>query len=289
MAREHCPADRNRTQNHHPCVTHHLKLRYFQQGAFPIGNVENEHVFGLHPFYGGIMETTLRLHYAPDNASLIIRLALEELGLRYETCLVDRANNAQSQAPYLAINPNGTIPVLETPDGVLFETAAILLWLSEVTGKLAPAVGTPERAQFLKWMVWCSNTFHIDLRHFFYPEKFIGADLDQQIQLRKMFRARIERDLEILEAGLAGTSAPAGGDAPTLLDFYVPCLLRWTKLYAERPNQPWFELSRYPTLLTIAQRAEARASTQSAQIAEGLGPCPFTAPILATPPEGSAT
>ena len=105
------------------------------------------------------METTLRLHYAPDNASLIIRLALEELGLRYETCLVDRAKNAQSQATYLAINPNGTIPVLETPDGVLFETAAILLWLSEVTGKLAPAVGTPERAQFLKWMVWCSNTF----------------------------------------------------------------------------------------------------------------------------------
>ncbi|MGA0924606.1 MAG: glutathione S-transferase, partial [Lutimaribacter sp.] len=39
--------------------------------------------------------STLRLHYAPDNASLIIRLALEELRLPYTTCLVDRARTAQ--------------------------------------------------------------------------------------------------------------------------------------------------------------------------------------------------
>ncbi|CUH77956.1 Disulfide-bond oxidoreductase YfcG [Tritonibacter multivorans] len=235
------------------------------------------------------METTLRLHYAPDNASLIIRLALEELGLAYETCLVDRATGAQSQPAYLALNPNGTIPALETPDGVLFETAAILMWLSETTGKLAPAVDTPKRAHFLKWMIWCSNTFQVDLRHFFYPEKFIGPDPDQQRQLRGMFRARIEGDLDILEAGLVATPGLAGGGTPTLLDIYIPCLLRWTKLYAELPNQPWFELSRYPILHAIAQRAETRASTQAAQIAEGLGPHPFTAPILATPPEGSAT
>lgn len=31
-----------------------------------------------------------RLHYAPDNASLVIRLVLEDLRLPYETVLVDR-------------------------------------------------------------------------------------------------------------------------------------------------------------------------------------------------------
>ena len=41
------------------------------------------------------MSHRLRLHYAPDNASLCIRLALEELGLPYETVLVDRATQAQ--------------------------------------------------------------------------------------------------------------------------------------------------------------------------------------------------
>ncbi|MEY8839828.1 glutathione S-transferase, partial [Cribrihabitans sp. XS_ASV171] len=41
------------------------------------------------------MTDTLRLHYAPDNASLIIRLALEEMRLPYQAVLVDRAARAQ--------------------------------------------------------------------------------------------------------------------------------------------------------------------------------------------------
>jgi len=57
-----------------------------------------------------------RLHYAPDNASLIVRLVLEDLGVPYETVLVNRAAGGQREAPYLALNPNGLIPVLETPD-----------------------------------------------------------------------------------------------------------------------------------------------------------------------------
>ncbi|MBO9398892.1 glutathione S-transferase family protein [Shimia sp. R9_2] len=235
------------------------------------------------------MIETFRLHYAPDNASLIIRLALEELGLSYETLLVDRRNKAQCSPAYLALNPNGTIPVLETSDGVLFETAAILMWLSETTGKLAPPTGSPLRAPFLKWMFWCSNTFQIDLRHFFYPEKFIGHDPEHQAQLRKIFRQRLEQDLQILEDGLTQTPDLAGAEAPTLLDIYVPCLLRWTKLYADLPDHRWFDINRYPTLLRICTRAEARASTHAAQIAEGLGPTPFTNPALAAPPEGSAT
>ncbi|MBO9408924.1 glutathione S-transferase family protein [Shimia sp. R9_1] len=235
------------------------------------------------------MTETFRLHYAPDNASLIIRLALEELGLSYETLLVDRRNKAQFSPAYLALNPNGTIPVLETSDGVLFETAAILMWLSETTEKLAPPPGSPLRAPFLKWMFWCSNTFQIDLRHFFYPEKFIGDDPEHQAQLRKIFRQRLEQDLQILEDGLTQTSDLAGAETATLLDIYVPCLLRWTKLYADLPDHRWFDINRYPTLLRICTRAEARASTHAAQIAEGLGPTPFTNPALAAPPEGSAT
>ena len=72
---------------------------------------------------------TYVIHYAPDNAVLIIRLALEQRGLPYHAQLVDRAAQAQRAPAYLALNPNGLIPVLETPQGPLFETAAILLWL----------------------------------------------------------------------------------------------------------------------------------------------------------------
>jgi len=79
---------------------------------------------------------TYVLHYAPDNASMIFRLALEHLGVAYQTALVDRAAGGQNAAAYLALNPNGLIPVLETPQGPIFETGAILLWLGDTHGGL---------------------------------------------------------------------------------------------------------------------------------------------------------
>lgn len=235
------------------------------------------------------MTAPFRLHYAPDNASLIVRLALEELGLPYECVLVDRRAKAQQSEAYLKLNPNGTIPVLETPHGALFETAAILLWLGDSRGALVPGLSDTLRAPFLKWLFWTSNTLHIDLRQTFYPEKFVGADPSHQAQLRLVLRQRLQAHLAMLEEALATTPGLAGGDTPTLLDLYLPCLLRWTQLYAQTPDATWFDLAHYPTLHSLCARAETRPSTLAAQAAEGLGPTPFTRPTLATPPEGSAT
>ena len=235
------------------------------------------------------MTQSYRLHYAPDNASLVIRLALEELGLEYQTCLVDRRAVAQHLPDYLEMNPNGTIPVLETPDGILFETAAILLWLADRHGTLAPAPNAPLRAPFLKWLFWCSNTLQNDLRQFFYPEKFIGPDHTDQTQLRQVCLQRIQKDLAIIEQGLQDTPGLTNGDQASALEIYLACLLRWCKLYAETPEAPWLDLQSYPTLQALCTKAETRASTRAAQTAEGLGPSPFTQPHLANPPEGSAT
>ena len=55
------------------------------------------------------MKPEYRLHYAPDNASLVIRLVLEELGQPYETVLVDRKAQAQNSPEYRALNPGGLV------------------------------------------------------------------------------------------------------------------------------------------------------------------------------------
>ena len=90
------------------------------------------------------------LHYAPDNASLIVRLALEELGVPYRTALVDRSVKAHRGAAYRALNPAGRIPTLETPQGPISETGAILLWLAETHGALLPGAGAWSRPAWLK-------------------------------------------------------------------------------------------------------------------------------------------
>lgn len=235
------------------------------------------------------MTTRYRLHYAPDNASLVIRLALEELGMPYDTVLVDRSAEAQDSTEYRALNPNGLIPVLETPDGSMFETAAILLWLADRHGALAPPVDGDQRAGFLKWLFFASNTLHADMRMLFYPEKYIGPVRSQQQQLRQMQRQRLHVHLGNLDEAIADNSSWLGGADLSILDIYLACQLRWMALYPRECDRSWFKLTNYPHLHILCARLESRDSVKIARNAEGLGATPFTNPTPANPPEGSAT
>ncbi|WP_122073947.1 glutathione S-transferase family protein [Pseudophaeobacter sp. EL27] len=235
------------------------------------------------------MTQSYRLHYAPDNASLVIRLALEELGLPYETALVDRSAGAQNSAAYRAINPNGLIPVLETSDGAIFETAAILLWLADRHETLAPAPESPVRAAFLKWLFFASNTLHADLRICFYPQKYIGSDAADQAALSKVIKQRLQLHLGHLNDLAATKPTWFGASQPSVIDFYLACMMRWMALYPAKSDRSWFDLGQYPQLAALLQRLESRPATLAAQAAEGLGPTPFTLPSFANPPEGSAT
>ena len=53
----------------------------------------------------------MQLHYYPSNASMAPHLLLEELGAPHELVLVDRTQSAHKSPAYLALNPNGLIPV----------------------------------------------------------------------------------------------------------------------------------------------------------------------------------
>ncbi|GGX54677.1 glutathione S-transferase [Tateyamaria omphalii] len=224
------------------------------------------------------------LHYAPDNASLIIRLALDTIGLAYSTVLVDRSKREQCSASYRKLNPNGLIPTFETPDGTLFETGAILLWLVDTHGVIGPKAGDEGRAAFLKWLFFCANTVHPHMQLLFYPDKLVGDDPGLKQSVTDGARRALMRDFAILEQA---ANQAFGDDTPTAIDFYVACLLRWCAIYGP-DNRDWFTLAHSPRLSHICKRADAWPATEIAIRAEGLGPAPFTAPQRPNPPEGSA-
>ena len=221
------------------------------------------------------------LHYAPDNASLIIRLALEELGAPYRTALVDRRVGDQRSPAFLEKNPNGLIPALETPDGVLFETGAALLWLCDRHGGLAPVPHSSARGDFLKWLFFCSNTLHANLRGLFYPQYFVGPDHAAQ----KCLTAQLQDNL-IHDFGIIDKCLPETPDVDAL-DLYVAACLRWAQIYGPE-DRNWADLAKWPRLLARILRLEARPSVAALVKAEGLGARPFTRPHRPTPPEGSA-
>ena len=220
------------------------------------------------------------LHYAPDNASLIIRLVLEQAGIPYSTALVDRSQQAQDSAAYRAINPAGLIPALETPTGPLFETAAILLWLSDTHG-LGPNPNDPARGTFLKWLFFTSNTAHTDLRQLFYPGQYVPPDATQGHH--SLLYARMIRHFTLLDH--AAADHPALFAPTSILTAYLAPLMRWSVLYPVGQTK-WFHMADYPHLSKQITALEMLPHSHRLAVAEGLGPTPFTAPAYATPTEG---
>jgi glutathione S-transferase len=228
--------------------------------------------------------TPYRLHYAPDNASLCVRLALLRAGAPFETVLVDRRTRQQDSAAYRALNPNGLIPALETPDGPLFETGAILLWIADRHGAgLAPGPEDPDRGRFLAWLFWTANTLHPALRILFYPERHVLGD---PAPLVARTRQRIAGMLDLLDSEAPRLRPWLGAEGSSLLDCYLCPMLRWLALYPEGRTS-WFDLARWPALHAVAVAMDARPETLEAERAEGLGPTPFSAPSHPNPPEGS--
>lgn len=228
----------------------------------------------------------LKLYYAPDNASLILRLALEEAGAAYQTVLVDRSKRAQKDPDYLALNPAGRIPVLVTPQGALFETGACLLWLCDTYPEagLSPRAGAPQRGIFLSWLFYLANTPHADLVRLFYPTRSIPADAIEQHHDK--LAGQLQGQFAILDDAVR--DHPQLFAAGSALSLYLCALMRWAALYPAAGRR-WFDLDSYPRLKAMALAVEDRPSARTTAQAEGLGRLPFSNPSPPRPPEGSAT
>jgi glutathione S-transferase len=81
--------------------------------------------------------------------------ALEELGLRYEYKKIDLVAGDQKRPEFLALNPNGRVPVIDDEGFLLWESVAIMEYLSEKYGdeELAP-VDARQRALVYQWLSW---------------------------------------------------------------------------------------------------------------------------------------
>ena len=78
------------------------------------------------------MSRPLILHgYWRSGTSYRTRIALEIKGVVYEQAPVDLRAGGQRSDAFLALNPQGLVPALETPDGLLTQSSAIIEWLEE--------------------------------------------------------------------------------------------------------------------------------------------------------------
>jgi glutathione S-transferase len=215
------------------------------------------------------------LHSSPDSASLVVRMVLTELDLPHQIRRVDRAAGALDSADYRALHPLGKIPVLETPEGVMFETAAILLYLADKHHALAPAPDHPDRARFLTWLFFTSTNIHPVLLQLFYPDRSAGEACSAQTLTHA--RAQMQKLLTALDSMLARENPEWFSTGPSLMGYYIGMLMHW--LAGNPPDNPgYFPTSDFPALHTRLAALETRPAAQTIAADEGLGRLPFTQP-----------
>jgi glutathione S-transferase len=213
----------------------------------------------------------IQLHYFPSTASMAPHILLEELGVPFELVHVDRMRDAHKRPEYLALNPNGLIPVLVHDDLVLYESAAVCLHLADTHAQpaLAPALGTAQRAQFYKWMMWMTNTLQANLLSYFYPERYVTqAHAPAAPGVKDAAEARIGPMLDQLDAQVARSGGPwLLGAQYTAADPYALMLCRWTRNFTRPARER-------PALGAYLQRVLARPAVQRVFATEQL-PTPW--------------
>ena len=89
--------------------------------------------------------------FSPSGNCHKVRLLLEQLGREYRWVEVRSDDGSTRKPEFLALNPNGKVPLVQLDDGrTLTESNAILYWLAEGTGYLPDDAW--QRAQALRWM-----------------------------------------------------------------------------------------------------------------------------------------
>ncbi len=232
-----------------------------------------------------------RLHGVYDWGSLVIHMALEEIGAPFEFVMLDPSQGDLSSPSYLALNPFGLVPVLDTPDGPLFETAAILLYLADRHAALAPAPSAPDRGAFLVWLAVVCQHLHPAVLQLIHPERLLGdgaqravADATHRrlLDICAKLNARAQQGDWWFSA--AGPSAPTSAPL-SILPLYIAMLLRWAQSLPPYREHA-LSLADYPALQGMIQALETRAPIARVLAREGLFAATAT-PLSAPLYEGS--
>ncbi len=178
--------------------------------------------------------------------SVKVPIALEELGLDYALHSINVRKGEQKTPDFVALNPNAKVPVLIDGPLVLTESAAILVYLAEKTGKLLPASGEGRARVFEQLFFHASGLGPAFGQAGFFKKQ---ATEPQPIAIAR-FEAEAARTAGVLDA-LLGRHAFIAGDAFTIADI-AHFGWMWRRAFAE------VDISGLPNLSRWVAAVEAR-------------------------------
>jgi glutathione S-transferase len=153
----------------------------------------------------------------------LVQWVLEEGNLDFQLKKIDIVRGEHRSAAFLAINPNGLIPVLVTPEGdALYEVAALMVYLADryKLTALAPSVSDPRRGRFLSMVFHIASDIQGEIKRFHFPHRYSLRTEDNE-RIQDLVKTLVFSRLSIVNTRLDQDGPYVLGDRFSLADFYL--------------------------------------------------------------------
>lgn len=160
---------------------------------------------------------------------------LEEMGIEY-THIAQTYKRGGTRTPeFLALNPNGHIPVLDDGGIIVWESMAINLYLAQKFGGEFSARGDAEHAETLKWTFWAMTECEKDALIILF-QRVAGPKEQRDPDKLRQAEKRLKVPLQCLNAHLADRQYIAA-DRFSVADVNVASIIAWAKPASELMSQ----------------------------------------------------
>src|SRR5262245_31602669 len=183
----------------------------------------------------------LKIFGAAGSGSVPIEAVLTLLGIRYEVIEAVTWEDESAREVVGTVNPLRQVPALVLPSGeVVTESAAILIHLGDLhpQARLAPNLGDPKRARYLRWMVYVSAAIYALVWIIDDPTR-IGTGKEQSLSVVDRIRDRRADCWRMMDEQIS-PGRYILGDELSILDLYVAVISRFspgrTRFYRSAPK-----------------------------------------------------
>ena len=183
----------------------------------------------------------LKIFGAVGSGSIPIEATLTLLGIPYEVIEAVTWEDEAARKRVETVNPLGQVPALVLPSGeVMTESAAILIYLADLypQARLAPGLGDPKRAQYLRWMAYVSAAVYALVWIIDDPTRIV-ASKEHAPHVVDRVRDRRADCWRMMDEQIA-PGRYVLGDELSVLDLYVTVISRFapgrTRFYESAPK-----------------------------------------------------
>ncbi|MEO7733881.1 MAG: glutathione S-transferase family protein [Kofleriaceae bacterium] len=205
---------------------------------------------------------SLTFYHAPMSTASLTELVLEELGVPCEKIKLDIQKGDTKKPEFLAVNPNGRVPCIVHDGVVIWESAALTMYLGETFGVdkgLYPAPGT-RRGEAMKWIVWTNVTLGDAVSRYTRNTMSWYPDDQKNAAAGEVAKKDIGECLRILNLSLEG-KAYLTGDY-TLADTHLNSFCDWLRHMK-------IDFAPYPNVIAWGARCSDRPSVKKIMGAAG--------------------